>query len=170
MMNRIDWATYAQIATCLASIVALLGIGFLIWQVWEARRALNVNTCCGLFEFWMSKEWERKRLVLKKELLWAVSERKAKRPASYKELVDRFGYKWPEFRNALLPIFDFFEHLGVLVGHGGLDVRIVREYWRGALPRYWEPFEEVINDLRERQGDPRILENFERLYREMKDC
>jgi hypothetical protein len=161
-------------ATCFASIVAVVGIVILVWQVWEAKRALRVNTCSRLFEFWMGERWERKRLLLT-EVIRPVRNGECEPPASFDELVARVEKARGEnsredTRQALWPVCDFFEHLGVLVRYGAMDISILEEYWRGIVPAYWEVFEGITSEYREKRGDPLMLENFERLYRKLKDC
>ena len=126
-MSTMDWVS---LATCIATLLSILA---LIWQVMEAKKALNTNTCCSLFEFWMSKEMEDKRWLCKEKLIRPRKEGKWEW-ADFQETLDQIERESgkdtrDEINKALWEIFDFFEHMGVLVKHGGLDIKVVLEYW-----------------------------------------
>jgi len=173
-MGANDWATLASIATCITCIATFFGIPVLVWQIIGAKKTLNTKTCCNLFEFWMSKEMEDKRWLCKEKIIWPREEGKWETATDFKKMLDQIERESgkatrDEINKALFGIWDFFEHMGVLVKHGGLDIKVAQEYWRDVMPHYWEPFEPVIKAIREDQKKPHMLENFENLYRELKD-
>lgn len=60
---------------------------------------------------------------------------------------------------------EFFEQVGVLVGRGCLDRKMVKDYWYSTTIRYYKHYEPLIKRYERRQ--PTLYENFRKLKEKM---
>ena len=61
-----------------------------------------------------------------------------------------------------------FEEIGVLVEEGLIDMKLVVQLIRGLMSDFWEKFEPVILEYRERHNYPQYFDKMEYLYNELK--
>ena len=99
----------------------------------------------------------------------------------------RYSYEWKDLDD-LLQFFDlntengrdawtdwqtlaaYFEGIGVLVRKGLLDLDLVVDLFSGRIIAVWEKFSNNLDveEARKRRNDPKMHDDFEYLYHEMK--
>jgi len=60
-------------------------------------------------------------------------------------------------------IGNYIEGIGVLVSRGLVEEDLVYEFWGDIVLSTWRDYEAVIRAMRERSGEPRMYEHWERL-------
>jgi len=92
--------------------------------------------------------------------------------SNYDEYMEMYDYfnpdpKDPEFIEAASWIFSFYEGLGVFVKQGLIDIRSIALTMTGATTALWEKYESFVYQDRVAYSSPRMLSEFEYLYREL---
>lgn len=79
-----------------------------------------------------------------------------------KEITSIFSSE-PEKKEAIIMIFNYFERLGIVVRSGAADEEALKEYYRGAIRRYWHSLSPWIKDLRAEYQDDNLMKEMEYL-------
>src|SRR5215210_6760546 len=169
----------------LTLIIALGGIATGVGAIWTSlvarRQALLTEQTLVEQRRSLREQEERARLSFEMDMLFKLADRfespaflHGRRTAAeyVKEryFTDDGGLLEVEYLDQTLArLLNFFEELGQFVRAEGLRAEAVwtRFGWRAR--RYWALYQPAIEKLRKEQGDPTLLEDFERLNGLMAD-
>jgi hypothetical protein len=160
-------------------LIALGGIATAIGAIWTAmvarRQALLTEQALLEQRRSLKEQEERARLSFEMDMLFRLADRfespaflRARRAAAgyVKErfFTDDGGLLEVEYLDQTLArLLNFFEELGQFVRAEGLRTESVWTRFGWRTRRYWALYRPAIEKLRMEQGDPTLLEDFERL-------
>ena len=109
LWNFISNSTYETFWTAMATIVTLLGLGFIYWQIRHGVKSADVNLIFSLRDRFWSPEMvqERKTIKTPECITWLKQLREGK--ISHKDVKVYSPDYIPQFT-----VFDFFESIGAL--------------------------------------------------------
>jgi hypothetical protein len=96
--------------------------------------------------------------------MWITTKIELKNVDDWKNLI-----KDIEKASAWSLALDYFDGVGVFVGEGLIDIRLVAKLMGGTVVSYWERFEEGIKEVRREYNFPRIGYDTEFLYHRLKN-
>jgi len=135
-----NWVALGAIATC----VLAGGIGFAVWQIWEARRSTNAQVAVGLFE-----DLRNAATVEKLRLIYDLESDDFKCLPNEKEI----DY-----------VLDRFDMLGALTLNRIIDKKLAVETYAGSPAlKCWYKLCHYVRKGRERRGY--YMENYESFVR-----
>ena len=79
----------------------------------------------------------------------------------------KYGLENWEERIPYTSMSHFFEHLGVLLEEGLIDINLVIQIIGGTFKRFWEKFEPIVLERRIRESHPQYYDKMEYLYNEI---
>jgi hypothetical protein len=149
-MEAIDWgAPYwtavGALATAISSLVVLVSVGALVWQVYELRRATHAQTFSNALVHLQSDHIRSARGTL-----YAIGESgKALSSWSHDELA------------AAEVVCASHNNVAVMVRHGMLPERVVLDQWGITFVRTWNVAKPLVLHYREARTDPHLWSAFE---------
>lgn len=152
------WGTVALAVFTLALAVAA---GFALVQIREVRRARNAQVALEMSARWTDAAFRRVRQK--------VDEAAKGEGALKQAMLDHYNSGADEYRSFLMEP-DYFEDLGVLVNHGGIDFDVVRDSLGITVARRWDKWRPFINHLRDEIANPTAFSRFEDLAKRIREA
>ena len=156
----IAWGTVA-----LAFFTMLLAVGAAValWQLKESRSARNAHVALEMSDRWQSDRFKGVREKVDTFVAAAPAGNWAQ------TMWDLKTNNAAEYRS-LLEEPDWFEYLGVLEKHGGIDFKVVRDAYGITVSRRWKKWRPVVEHLRDHLPNPTAYRNFQNLAEKIEEA
>lgn len=153
-----NWAEQVTaIATAVSAVGLLSAIGAVVFAGFQTREARIGRNAQMAVEFF--RRWDEDPLVEARRLVAQFGTREALREAMMRYIDDNSREAYVLYRE-----LDFFEQLGALEKHGGLDFELIRSLLGHRLVERWELWQPSI----EAMGGTAVYPMFERLVNKMR--
>jgi len=144
------------VSIAIASAGVFAAAIYYIWQIRHQGKTRQMDMIMRLYSYYCSEEFSR-----------ASGRYLATEFKDYEDFQEKYGIVGEHPVTTAFYIVDtFFEGVGVLLKRKLADPELLYDLFM--VKTYWKKIEPVIEDLRQHFEEPKLFENFEYLYNEMK--
>ena len=142
-----------EISAIVAAAGVLVGVAYYILDIRNQTRLRQTDLVMRLYDRFTSSEFQ--------DAWYKV------RTSDYSKYSNVFDTP-KELFSAINEVCLYFEGVGILLGRGITDVKMVEDLFGGTIVRAWESVKAAVEVSRQQLNDPEIYYYFEYLYNEMK--
>jgi len=144
-----------EVSAIVTAVGVLVGVAYYILDMRNQTRMRKTDLLVRLCSVWQTKDWLE---------AWSVVDgsRYGQTTLDLEKIVA--DHKDPEVNEVVL----FFDEIGILLQMGLVDIELVERLTHGHAKRTWEKLKPGIEGYRKLRNDPKLVEGFEYLYKELK--
>ena len=120
-------------------------------------RTRQTQLFMSLFETYMEESYQISEATMLNDWQWN----------DFEDFMEKYGYKTENY-GMFVKEGTFLEAIGVLVNRGMIDITLVDDLMSGSILKWWEKFEPVQLEIRERFNWPQNAEWGEYIYKQIK--
>jgi len=150
----VDVQTISIVLTGLGIIGAII---YYTLTLRNANKTRQAQLFMNLHETYMEESYQISEAIMLNDWQWN----------DYDDFMEKYGYKTENY-GMFAKEGTFLEAIGVLVNRGMIDVTLVDDLMSGSILKWWEKFEPVQLEIRERFNWPQNAEWVEYLYHQIK--